>query len=268
MKKINILVLTVILAIILFAAEIIILKSVSKYEPAASVVFAARKITAGETFTEDMLGVKEMSVEAVHSKSIRNKSELIGKIAKTDIEKDEVILSSRAAISENAGQIEVIDKNNRLITVEFKTDQANGWQLKEGQYVDIIFIPGDKNDTTAVSWVTAMNESGSGDDAQNYPQKAGQNSGQNDGQNNEQNDGQSGGIIQCITSTGIPGIYRISNVRVAALIGENGKLARDSDKSGVIPRYITFEVNNRLDEFLAYAKSSGRLELSVVPPKE
>ena len=42
-------------------------------------------------------------------------------------------------------EIIVKDKNSRLFTVEFRGDQANGCQLKEGQYVDIIFIPDEKN---------------------------------------------------------------------------------------------------------------------------
>lgn len=244
MKRTNILVLTIVLTIILFAAEIIILRSVSKHEPVASVVLAARKITAGEIFTEDMLGEKEISAEAAHSKSIKNKSELIGMAAKTDIEKDEVIIESRVISPENAGQIEIMDKNNRLITVEFKIDQANGWQLKEGQYVDIIFIPNDKDDETAMNLITAMNETMNEDSRELNMQK--------------------GSIVQAITKKGI---YRIKNIRVAALIDDKGKLVRNN-KNEAVPRYISFEANDKLDELLAYAKGNGRLELSVIPLKE
>ncbi|NLC68279.1 MAG: hypothetical protein GX754_05735 [Clostridiaceae bacterium] len=262
MKRINVLVLTIVLAIILLIAEIIIIRSVPGHEPVTTVVFATRKIIAGETFTGDMLGIKEISLDAAHEKSIKNKNELIGKVAITDIEKDEVILESRVTSTENTEQIEIIDKNNRLITVEFKIDQANGWQLKEGQYVDIIFIPSDKNDEMAISLVTAINKNIGEDGSKN---DSGVNSSEINGNGvDAQKRGQNGGIIQDVTGTGV---YRIRNIRVAALMDEKGRLIRNN-KNEAIPRYISFEVNDKLDEFIAYAKGNGRLELSVIPLKE
>ncbi len=64
--------------------------------------------------------------------------------------------------------------------------------------------------------------------------------------------------------TGSEKIIRIENVRVAYIINDKGGLY-SKDESGSSPKYISFEVDNKLDEFLARAKGIGRLEISVIP---
>ena len=108
-----------------------------------------------------------------------------------------------------------------MFTVEFNGDQVNGWWLKEGQYVDIIFIPSEK--AQKVTTIT--------DDQKTYK------------------------------------VERVRNVRVAAIIDDKGKLVKDSEKAST-PKYVSFEVNDKLDEFLAYAKGNGRLEISVIPDNQ
>lgn len=60
------------------------------------------------------------------------------------------------------------------------------------------------------------------------------------------------------------GIKKLKNIRVAALIDDRGKLLKNNERS-TLPRYISFEVTDEQASFLAYAKSRGRLELSVIP---
>lgn len=220
MKRVNMLIPAIVLALVFLIVEIIIVKSISKYEPETSVVFAIRKITAGEVITENVLEKRKISLNLVHSQSIKNANEIIGKRAKTDIEEDEIILSSRIADNKYFDEIIVKDKNSRLFTVEFRGDQVNGWQLREGQFVDIIFIPDGKNAMPVIENETWEKE---------------------------------GNTIQ-----------RIRNVRIAALIDDKGKLVKNSENS-TIPKYISFEVDDVLDQFLAYAKGNGRLEVSVIP---
>lgn len=59
-------------------------------------------------------------------------------------------------------------------------------------------------------------------------------------------------------------VARMEKVRIAALIDDSGNVIEDVAK-GVAPRYVLFEVEKGQDEFLAYAKANGRLELSVIP---
>lgn len=212
MRKISMFIMTILLTIVLVIIEIIIIRSALGYEPKTTIVLASKKIEAGETITEDMLEERQLHISMVDNRWVKDKNEIMGKVAKENIEEGEIIILSRISDDENKNQIEAKDKNKRLFTVELKGDQANGWQLKEGQYVDIIFIQDEKNKVP----VTGNEEQ----DRKNFVQN------------------------------GAFGTQRISNVRIAAIIDE---------------KYVSFEVDVGLDEFLAYAKGNGRLEISVIP---
>lgn len=212
-----------ILASLLLVAEIVIIRSASEYEPKEEAVFAAGKIPKGTTITEDIIKVKKVDAGALHKLSFRRKDEVIGKAANSDIEQDEMILSSRVDSPQNIRTISTQEPGARLFTVEFKGDQANGWQLKTGDYVDIIFIP----------------------------QKV-----------DSRNEADQHGILrpECPPGRAV----RLERVRVAALIDDYGNIIESAGKRGS-PRYISFEVAKGQDEFLAYAKANGRLEISVAP---
>ncbi|HOJ11391.1 MAG TPA: SAF domain-containing protein [Clostridiales bacterium] len=219
MKRVNILILTIILVVILLIIEVIIVRSAAEYEPKVNAVFAAVDILAGEIIKDEMLEKREISISLVHQKSFKTKDEIIGKKAKNDMEKGEMILAGRIYTDGEIDEIQVLDSKNRLFTVEFKGDQVNGWWLKEGQYVDIIFIPSERIQKESVHGIENNN------------------------------------------------IQRVINVRVAAIIDDKGKLVKGMENAST-PKYISFEVDDRLDEFLAYAKGNGRIEVSVIPDME
>ena len=60
------------------------------------------------------------------------------------------------------------------------------------------------------------------------------------------------------------GIIRIESIRIAALIDSGGNIVDEAGK-GQIPSYICFEVDKGIDEFLAFAKKNGRIEIAVIP---
>ena len=62
-------------------------------------------------------------------------------------------------------------------------------------------------------------------------------------------------------------VERMGKIRVAAIISQEGKLIKNDDRYS-LPKYICFEVNTEQDEMLAYAKSNGRIELSVIPSED
>lgn len=221
MRKLNYVLITLVLAVLFLAIEVVIVKSASKYEPEVSVVFANVRIPAKTEINKDMLRERKVSLSLAHRQSVKSMNALIGKKAKTDIEEGEMILTGKIGIVDEMQEIDVKDRNNRLFTVEFRGDQANGWWLLVGQYVDIIFVPNDK----------AKPQAG----AQADPQAA--------------------------------AVKRLRNVRIAALIDDKGKLLENSGRNS-IPKYISFELSDEQDEFLAYAKSNGRLEVSALPEKK
>jgi len=228
MKKVNVLILTIILSIIFLGVEIVIIRKSTQYEAKRNVVYADIDIKAGEIIKEEMLVEKETGISSIHDQAFVCKEDVIGKKAKTQLFKGEMILKGRLDDELENGEIEVLDENSRLFTVEFKGDQVNGWWLKEGQYVDIIFIPDEKSQRK----VSDVNSYQSTETHKAY------------------------------------GIERINNVRIAAIIDDKGNLIKKDKESYSMPKYISFEVDEILDEFLAYAKGNGRLEISVIPATE
>ena len=149
MKKINLILLTAILIVVLLAIEIIIVRSASEYEPEVEVIFAKIKIDEGTTITTDMLVEKKINLSYAHKQSIKKTEEVAGKKAKVDIEEGEMILNGKLADIDEMDKLTIMDNSNRLFSVEFRGDQANGWWLKAGQYVDIIFVPNAKGNMEA-----------------------------------------------------------------------------------------------------------------------
>jgi len=230
-KRLNLFVAALVLVIIFLAAEIIIVKNISRYEPEVNVVFAKVRIPENTLIKADMLREKKIGADLAHAQSLHSIRDLAGKTAKVDIEEGEMLLSGKLKKADEMEKIEVSDMNDRLFTVEFKGDQANGWRLKEGQHVDIIFIANEKQAPPAV--------------AAHENEKAGT-------------------ADEFLDTVQEKRVKRLRNVRIAALIDEKGKLVRNAERTSV-PKYVSFEVNSGQDEFLAFAKTNGRLELSVIP---
>lgn len=235
MKRLKLVFITFVIVVILLVVEIVIIRSASEYDLQSSVIYAAVKIPEGTEITAEMLEERRISQSMAHELSIQGLEEAVGKEAGENLEEGEMILSTKLNLINRIDNIELEDDNNRLFSVEFRADQANGWWLKVGQYVDIIFVP---NKTDML--VPDLQE----------------NLGANivlDGENTEQ------GIF-------LSNVLRLRDVRIAALIDENGELI-DEFPGTVPPKYISFEVDQQEDLLLAYAKSNGRLEISVIPEK-
>ena len=226
MRRLGIIAAAFLIVILLVVAEIIVIKSATNYEPLSDVVFAKVKIPERLKITADMLEVKKIGKDLAHRLSLGNIQDAVGREAGTDIEAGEMVLSSKLGY-EGMEKIKVKDKSKRLFSVEFKGDQANGWWLVTDQHVDIIFVP-DKN----------AQMSGAGNGQQ---------------KNGDAAANTTGGRVQ-----------KLKNIRIAALIDENGRLLKNKDRTS-LPKYISFEVTDEEVDFLAYAKGGGRLEISVIP---
>lgn len=120
--------------------------------------------------------------------------------------------------------IEAKDKNKRLFSAELDADQANAWQLAEDRHVDIVYIPNSGNE-------------------QEKPPKA-------------------EGIFD--VSPAASGIRLLRNIRVAGIIGEDGK-PLDMSEEDRDPRYVSLEVTEEQAIFLAYAKYKGKIVLFGIP---
>jgi Flp pilus assembly protein CpaB len=143
-KRINLIILTFILLVILLVVEVAIVKSASDYEPRVNVVYAKTSISEDTVIRESMLEERKVGISTAHKKSLNNLKDVVGKKARIDIEEGEMLLEPKLMSGSEMEEIKVEDRNNRLYSVEFKGDQANGWWLKADQRVDIIYVPGEK----------------------------------------------------------------------------------------------------------------------------
>jgi|GEM_PF-413431 len=238
MKRINRIFVTGCLAIVLLVAEIIIIQNVSGYQSKVEVVFTKTNIPEGTVIEENMLEIIEVDAYIIPKNAVKDVKEIVGKEAGTDIEEREMVVTGRLREVGESDEIKVVNEENRLFSVEFKSDQVNGWQLSAGQYVDIIFIPDDNTDLQTDNMEEGKGFVKGGEGPVN--------------------------IIDGLEySKSCPGVQILKNIRIAAIINEKGELLRGHDISGT-PRIISFEVSERQDHFLAWAKSHGRLEVSLV----
>ena len=232
MKKTGFALFGVLLFFIIATGTGIYIKSISNYEPKAEYVYASQDIPAKAIITEKMVALKEKPISDGHRLSVTDINEVIGKRATVDIIKDEMLLKSRLVNpNDRTSEIELTNKNNRKFTVEFKPDQACGWCLTTNQQVDIIFVPNPGLQNQEIQTVPTTPD---------YNKKKPDSIGFNKSN-----------------------ITRLQNVRIAGIIDEAGNVI--DSKKDVIPKYICFEVDKNQDEFLAWAKSNGRLEVSAVP---
>jgi len=229
MKRIHMAVIVTLAIVVLLAVEIAIIRSMSDFEPKIAVVYATKQIQPKEEIREDMVELRNISLSYAHKLAVRDLKDVIGRKANVTIESGEMVLSSRIGDIKDIPDIELKNADNRLFTVEFKPDQANGWWLLVDQYVDILFVP---NNEPGIAVYDASSE-----------QKLMERS-------KERYDESK--------------VVRLENIRVAAIIDEKGTLLTN-EKRDVVPRYVSFEVDDKQDAFLAYAKSHGRLEISVRP---
>lgn len=224
--------LIVLLIIILMAAEIYIIKSASDFEPKVDAVYAKIQIPAGTVITQDMVQVKSVAVSAAHRQSPGKAGDVVGKTARYPIEQDEIILFSKIGDIGEKDEIKLEMKSNRLFSLEFKPDQANGWQIAEGGRVDLIFVSNETKKTLGADAVNTLSDA----------------AGQREGCPEEFHDASE--------------VVVIKGVRIAALVDERGKRIKDRGKDPA-PRYVCFEVTPRQAEFLAYAKGNGRVEMAA-----
>jgi len=229
MKRIHMAVIVTLAIVVLLAVEIAIIRSMSDFEPKIAVVYATKQIQPKEEIREDMVELRNISLSYAHKLAVRDLKDVIGRKANVTIESGEMVLSSRIGDIKDIPDIELKNADNRLFTVEFKPDQANGWWLLVDQYVDILFVP---NNEPGIAVYDASSE-----------QKLMERS-------KERYDESK--------------VVRLENIRVAAIIDEKGTLLTN-EKRDVVPRYVSFEVDDKQDAFLAHAKSHGRLEISVRP---
>jgi len=152
-----------VIVILLVVIEMTIISSAAGYETKERAVFARTDIKQDTVITQEMLEIREVAGEAVHRDAVRSIEEAVNMRAASEIYSGEMLLRPRLT-KEAANGIEALDKSKRLFCVQLKADQANAWQLKKGQYVDIIYVPnhGLQDAAPEAAGVLSVHPAGSG----------------------------------------------------------------------------------------------------------
>ncbi len=188
MKRLGWIVVALVIVVLLVTAETTIITSASGYDTKEEVVFTKANIPGNTLITADMLELRETGGSSVHPDAVKIVDEAIGKRTSTDLVNGEMLLKARLS-SDSRKIAKAEDKNNRLFSVELKTDQANGWQFSDRQFVDIIYVP---NQGTTVEQTP-----------------------------------KAGGVTDAAPVSS--GIRIVKNVRVAGLVDEDGRLLGPSE---------------------------------------
>jgi len=223
MAKFKTISITLLLAVILLVAEIIIVRKATDYEPQIEMVFADCKIPEGTAITDQMLTKKSVAASSRHKYSILKTELAVGKIANTDIEQGEMVLSTKLADVKKQDIEILLGDDGRLIAVELDAEQANAWRLESGSYVDLLYIP-----TKLLSPTLINSESSTKfDPAINYR-------------------------FENIR------IAALVDTKGRLIKGGDDEQAYDTQE---LPRYILFEVPLGTDEEIALAEVAGKLEV-------
>lgn len=225
MKKSKYIFFGIILFFIIATGAGFYIKAISNYEVKKDFVYAKMDIPAKTIITLDMLEYKSKPISDGHKLSISNANDIIGKITRVDISDDEMILTSRLA-----------DPNMRTGEIELKN--------KTNRKYTVEFKP-----DQAVAWMLETDQTV---DIIFVPNSDTIPTVQTEPQNQQKS-------IQFDKKS----IIRLEKIRIAGIIDEAGQLI--IGKTQAIPRYICFEVTTEQDQFLAWAKGNGRLEVSAIP---
>lgn len=236
MRRLNLFVVSAILAAVFLLAEVAFVKNMSGYAPMETVVFAKTKISRDSFIKVDMLIEKKIDSHFAHKLSLKNNNLVVGRKAIMDIEEGEMLLTVKLGTPDEMEKIKVKNTANRLFSVELKGDQANGWWLMTGQYVDIIYVPNYRPGISDQQQTVVLKGANADKDVGNK------------------------------TKSTLLNVQKMKNIRIAALIDDKGKLLSNNQRTS-LPKYISFEVSAGQDEFLAFAKTNGHLEVSVIPDK-
>ncbi|MDD4494741.1 MAG: SAF domain-containing protein [Eubacteriales bacterium] len=225
MAKIKTISLALLLAAILLVVEAFLIKKATDYELKYELIYANCRINEGTVITPQMLVLKSVGASLAHKYSIQEEGLAVGKIAGTDIEKDEMVLSTKLT-EEKKHDIEMLlGENGRLLAVELEFGQANAWQLQPGDYVDLIFIPARLNNPES-------------------------------GQEYKLNDFHPERVSK------FERIRIAALVDSQGMLIKGGDAEINNGQVRILPRYVLFEVPDGTDEELALAETTGKLKIS------
>lgn len=103
------------------------------------VVLASQKIPQGTRITREMLVIKEMPAEFIHSQAISDPNDVVEKFSTVDLLPEQPILSGQLTSENTAKELPYkIPEGKRAITIAVNSSTGVGGHIKPGHKVDIL----------------------------------------------------------------------------------------------------------------------------------
>lgn len=145
-KKLFLLLLTIVLTCSITYGEYIYIKNQFADKPEQTVLFISSTVKKGHLMTESDVIVKVLKVKDIELAYITDISKVIGRYANKDISSGAILLNSHITPVEQLNFAR--DDDYIWITFEFGGTTSNGWNLREGQIVKLLYNPKDGSDYT------------------------------------------------------------------------------------------------------------------------
>jgi pilus assembly protein CpaB len=106
------------------------------------VIVALTDIPANTTVTDKMVKEVDMPVDGIHPDAARERADVVGSVAKTDIVAEEQLLKSRFASSRDAGSSlsYQIEDGKRAMAISVDSESGVAGYIEVGDYVDVIAV--------------------------------------------------------------------------------------------------------------------------------
>lgn len=105
----------------------------------SKVAVAANTIPANIVVTADMIALRDIPAEAVHPNAINSLDKIVGKISKSEIVKDEQILSSRIVVDAAKATLAYrVPEDMRAIAIPISEVSGVAGYINEGDRIDIL----------------------------------------------------------------------------------------------------------------------------------
>lgn len=240
MCKTRKIILTIFAAIILLMCEIAIISRTTGINKSKEAIIVSEDIQQGEIISKEKLSTAKIFNNGKESIYLTDINEINGKTALREMKKGEIIL--KEMMKTMSIEKKKDDEDTRYISIELKPDQANSWNVRKGQLIDILFVPEAKIDDRQYM---QMQE-------QKTTDQPGIERSINMGMNVEKNGD----------------VFRLRNIEVDSIFDESGRDVSNVSSRTFMPRYICLKVRKGEDDFLAAAKKGGMLNISVLPTEQ
>ncbi len=143
-KKLFLLLLTVALTLGITYGEYLYIQNQLEEKPEQTVIFLSQAIKKGELFTKDNLVAKSMMLSDVETSYVTSMDEVLNSYSSENLSKGSLLLNTHIKSSDTLTLAS--DQSLIWITFEFSGETSNGWNLRENQFVKLLYSPKDGSD--------------------------------------------------------------------------------------------------------------------------